>query len=156
MEIIKSSDAFKPTQPMENITEVTTWHWASIADQPPPDDFADMLENIFSGHPSNPSPPPQLTEADWNLQELQIAIKRMKANKASDECGLVAELLHFAPGNVLCTILNIMNTILRDGEIHARGVKRCSKCCQKRNNPKSQLISGPLQTSASCTKFLHI
>ena len=88
-----------------------------IADQPPPDDFADMLENIFSGHPSNPSPPPQLTEADWNLQELQIAIKRMKANKASDECGLVAELLHFAPRNVLCTILNIMNTILRDGEI---------------------------------------
>ena len=40
----------------------------------------------------------------------------MKANKASDECGLVAELLHFAPENVLCTILNIMNTILRDGE----------------------------------------
>ena len=39
-----------------------------IADQPPPNDFADMLENIFSGHPSNPSPPPQLTETDWNLQ----------------------------------------------------------------------------------------
>ena len=89
-----------------------------IADQPPPNDFADMLENIFSGHPSNPSPPPQLTEADWNLQELKIAIKRMKANKASDECGLVAKLLHFAPENVWCTILNIMNTILRNGEIH--------------------------------------
>jgi len=48
---------------------------------------------------------------------LKIAIKRMKANKASDECGLVAEFLHFAPENVWCTILNIMNTILRHGEI---------------------------------------
>jgi len=54
----------------------------------------------------DPSPPPQLTEADWSLQELRNAIRRMKANKASDECGLVAELLHFAPENVWCTILN--------------------------------------------------
>ena len=41
----------------------------------------------------------------------------MKANKASDECGLVAELLHFAPENVWSTILCIMNNILRNGEI---------------------------------------
>ena len=47
----------------------------------------------------------------------KIAIKRMKANKASDECGLVAELLHVAPENVWCTIPTIMNTSLRDGEI---------------------------------------
>ena len=88
-----------------------------VADQPPPNDFADMLANLFSGHPSNPFPPPQLTEADWSLQELRYAIKRMKANKASDECGLVAELLHFAPENVWSTILCIMNNILRNGEI---------------------------------------
>ena len=108
-----------------------------IADQPPPDDFADMLENIFSGHPSNPSPPPQLTEADWNLQELKIAIKRMKANKASDECGLVAELLHFAPENVWCTILNIMNTILRDGEIPCAWRKTLFQML-----PKNETIQG--------------
>ena len=38
---------------------------------------------------------------------------------------------------------------------HVLGAKRCSKCYQKRNNPKSQQIFGPSQTSASCTKFLH-
>ena len=85
-----------------------------VADQPPPNDFQDMLENLFF---SNPSPLPQLMEADRSLQEFWHAIKRMKANKASDECGLVAELLHFAPENVSSTILCIMNSILRNGEI---------------------------------------
>ena len=80
MEIMKFSNAFKPTQPTENATEVTTWHWASNCR--PPNDFADMLENIFSGHPNNPSPPPQLAEADSNLQKVLITIKGMKANES--------------------------------------------------------------------------
>ena len=112
---MKFSNAFKPTQPTENATEVTTWHWASNCR--PPNDFADMLENIFSGHPNNPSPPPQLAEADSNLQKVLITIKGMKANEASEECGLVAGLLHYAPENVWCTILNIMSTTRKDGEI---------------------------------------
>ena len=45
------------------------------------------------------------------------AIKRLKMNKASDECGLVAELLHFAPDNVVTALLGIMNQILHTGEI---------------------------------------
>ena len=44
--------------------------WRQIADQPPPNDFADMLENIFSGHPSNPSPPP------LNLQKPIVIYRR--------------------------------------------------------------------------------
>jgi len=136
MEIIKFSNAFKPTQPTENATEVTTWHWASNCR--PPNDFADMLENIFSGHPNNPSPPPQLAEADSNLQKVLITIKGMKANEASEECGLVAGLLHYAPENVWCTILNIMSTTRKLVKSNARGAKRCSKCCPPKKNETIQ------------------
>ena len=60
------------------------------AQHPPANDFADMLEDIFHGHPGNPTRPWQLTGPNWSLQELNGAIKRLKMNKASDECGLVA------------------------------------------------------------------
>ena len=87
------------------------------AQHPPANDFADMLENIFHGHPGNPTRPLHLTEPNWSLQELAGAIKRLKMNKASDECGWVAELLHFAPDNVVTAFLGIMNQILHTGEI---------------------------------------
>ena len=87
------------------------------AQHPPANDFADMLENIFHGHPGIPTRPLQLTEPNWSLQELKGAIERMKANKASDECGLVAELLHFAPENVVTALLGIMNQILHTGQV---------------------------------------
>ena len=55
------------------------------AQHPPANDFADMLENIFHGHPDNPTRPLHLTEPNWSLQELNGAIKRLKMNKASDD-----------------------------------------------------------------------
>ena len=79
------------------------------AQHPPANDFAYVLANIFHGHPGNPTRPLHLTEPNWSLQELNGAIKRLKMNKASDECGLVAELLHFAPDNVVTALLGIMN-----------------------------------------------
>ena len=76
-----------------------------------------MLEFFFHGHPGNPARPLQLTEPNWSLQELNGAIKWMKSNKGSDECGLVAELLHFAPDNVVTALLGIMNQILQTGQM---------------------------------------
>ena len=87
------------------------------AQHPPANDFAYVLANIFHGHPGNPTRPLHLTEPNRSLQELNGAIKRLKMNKASDECGLVAELLHFAPDNVVTALLGIMNQILHTGEI---------------------------------------
>ena len=62
---------------------------------------------------------------------------------ASDECGLVAGLLHFAPENVWCTFLNIMNTIFLV-KSHAPGAEGCSKSGKKKKKrPKLQLRKHP-------------
>ena len=299
---------WKSSNPQMHLREPNQWKilqrlqhgiGRQIADQPPPNDFADMLENIFSGHPSNPSPPPQLTEADWNLQELKVAIffffflrtflaawrftstklfywaasrhrlflywpvsrcawgregispdlplpgwqatgwhgrggvgkevaegwkiyvqvvvgrevfKQQAGSegrrccvgeeswppghqsgtggclewrgagagsgvgKYADEVGCFIRLqssgwrqtklrMNVVWSQSYCTLLlrtfgalfpPSWTLVWEMVKSHARRAKCCSKCCQKRNNPKSQLISGPSQTSASCTKFLHI
>ena len=67
---------------------------------------------------------------------MKITIKRMKANNASDECGLVAKLMHFAPENVWCTILNIMNTILKHEEILRAWRKTLFQMLQKPKQSK--------------------
>ena len=66
-------------------------------EQPPPDAFADMLEEIYSGNPGAPTQPEQLDEPLWTCWELKFAIKRLKNNKAADECGLVADVLRCVP-----------------------------------------------------------
>ena len=47
------------------------------------------------------------------------AIKRLKINKASDDCGLTAELLKVAPDEYLIAMLDAFNFILRTGQIPA-------------------------------------
>ena len=90
-----------------------------VADQPPPNDFQDMLENLFFQRASEQSI--STTSTYGSGSELTGIEARNQADEgkqiASDECGLVAELLHFAPENVSSTILCIMNSILRNGEI---------------------------------------
>ena len=107
------------------------------AQHPPANDFADMLENIFHGHPGIPTRPLQLTEPNWSLQELKGAIERMKANKASDECGLVAELLHFAPENVVTALLGIMNQILHTGQVPSSWQKTMFQMLPKTKNART-------------------
>ena len=122
---------------------------------PPPDAFADMLEEIFHGYPGAPTQPEQL---DGPLcRELTFAIKRLKNNKATDECGLVAEVLRCVPHDCLNSLLQIMNEILHKKEVsRPHGVKHCSNCFPKLTVLASQLIFGPLQTYAYCTKSLLI
>ena len=100
-------------------------------------DFADMLENIFHRHPGIPTRPLQLTEPNWSLQELKGAIERMKANKASDECGLVAELLHFAPENVVTALVGIMNQILHTGQVPSSWQKTMFQMLPKTKNART-------------------
>ena len=84
---------------------------------PPPDAFADMLEEIFHGYPGAPTQPEQLDEPLWTCRELTFAIKRLKNNKATDECGLVAEVLRCVPHDCLNSLLQIMNEILQKGVV---------------------------------------
>ena len=65
--------------------------------QAPVDEFANMLEVLFAGNPSDPQQPDLLTEVGWTLDELAKAIQKLKLDKAVDECGLAAEFLKHLP-----------------------------------------------------------
>ena len=45
------------------------------------------------------------------------AIKRLKLNKASVDCGLTAELKKVAPEEYLIAMLDVFNSVLRTGQI---------------------------------------
>ena len=63
----------------------------TVSRQPEPNEFADMLEELFAGDPGGDLLPTQFTEIAWEKGEVYKAIKRMKMQKSADECGLVAE-----------------------------------------------------------------
>ena len=86
-------------------------------EEPRPNDFADMLEEIFSGNPGAPTQPERLDEPLWTREELRFAITRFQINKAADECGLVAEILRCVPHDCLNFLLQIMNDILHKGDV---------------------------------------
>ena len=89
------------------------------AQQPPVDEFASMLEALFVGPPAQASKLPSMLDPPWTWADLMQAIKRLKINKASDDCGLTAELLKVAPDEYLIAMLDAFNFILRTGQIPA-------------------------------------
>ena len=74
-------------------------------------------KKFFMGTPGAPTQPEQLDEPLWTCRELTFAIKRLKNNKATDECGLVAEVLRCVPADCLNSLLQIMNEILHKGVV---------------------------------------
>ena len=88
-----------------------------VVEQPYPNDFADMLEDIFSGNFGRPMDRPMLTEAPWSMNELRVAIRRAKNNRTGDDLGLVAELLKHAPESYLETLLDVFRHALISGQI---------------------------------------
>ena len=76
-----------------------------------------MLEQLFAGNPGRPMVQPCLTEAPWTMAELKKAITRLKTNKAADDVGLVAELLHHSPEVMLEALLHLFRTVLLTGEV---------------------------------------
>ena len=70
----------------------------TVSQQPEPNEFADMLEELFAGDPGGDLLPTQFTEIAWEKGEVYKAIKRMKVQKSADECGLVAESFKICAG----------------------------------------------------------
>ena len=109
-------------------------------EEPPPDDFADMLEEIFSGNPGAPTQPERLDEPLWTREELRFAITRLQNNKAADECGLVAEILRCVPHDCSNFFLQIMNDILHKGDVPSSW---CKTLFQFQMLPKSHRARVP-------------
>ena len=88
----------------------------NMVPQPLVTDFAEMLEQLFCGNPSPVVKPDVLDERPWTIEELQVAIKRMKCKRGADEAGLVAELLKHALQELLVE-LHLYNDILSCGNV---------------------------------------
>ena len=95
--------------------EYGTGRW--LPEQPQPFEFANMLEQLFAGDLGMPMAQPCLTEAPWTMAELKMAVARLKANKAADDAGLVAELLHHSPEVMLEAMLHLFRRTLLTGEV---------------------------------------
>ena len=85
--------------------------------QPTNDEFASMLEGLFVGPLAIIHAAPTVLEPPWTLEELRLAIKRLKMRKSSDESGLTAELLKAAPDEFFVRILEAFNVVLQSGRI---------------------------------------
>ena len=59
----------------------------AVSQQPEPNEFADMLEELFAGDPGGDLLPTQFAEIVWEKGEVYKAFKRMKDKKSADECG---------------------------------------------------------------------
>ena len=69
-----------------------------------------MLENLFVGPVVSLPKPVVLTEVVWTVQELRIAIGRLRLKKSPDQCGVSAELLQHVPEEFLMALLQIYNS----------------------------------------------
>ena len=65
----------------------------TFAQEPYPNEFAKMLEELFGGIVMAPDKPHSFTEQMCEQKELKAAIGRAKMAKAADEIGLTADVL---------------------------------------------------------------
>jgi hypothetical protein len=77
----------------------------TIVEHPSANEFATYLSEIFSGNTVQINRPNDLTEPRWTLGEVQLAVAKLKSNKAAGGCGLVAELLKHAPPEFLMVMV---------------------------------------------------
>ena len=85
---LSQNEHWKISRPME----YGTGRW--MPQQPQPVEFANMFQRLFAGNLGMPMAQPCLTETSWTVADLKKAVARLKANKAADDVGLLAELLH--------------------------------------------------------------
>ena len=103
---------------MENFADNGLWNWSLATRTTAAIRILLICWNkLFAGNPGRPMVEPCLTEAPWTMAELKKAITRLKTNKAADDVGLVAELLHHSPEVMLEALLHLFRTVLFTGEV---------------------------------------
>ena len=89
----------------------------TFAQEPHPNEFAKMLEELFGGIVTEPVKPQSFTEQMFELKELKAAIGRAKMAKAADEIGLTVELLKHLPNDICNDLLRLFKGMLFSDEV---------------------------------------
>ena len=108
----------------------------------------------FHGHPGNPTWPLHLTEPNWSYR-VEWCHQAAQNEQSFGRMWLVAELLQFAPDNVVTALLGIMNQILHTGEIPSSWKRIMFQWLPTTENARTTRTSGPLLILDSGTKRLH-
>ena len=111
--------------------ELAIMQFRSLLQRSQLEEFANLLEDLCAGNPAEPMPMPLLTEQPISVEELSETIRRVKQGKASDDFGLVAELLHHAQPTFLNALLEVLNHLLRTGDVPDRWRKTCFQMLPK-------------------------
>ena len=121
-----------------------------VVEQPHPNEFADMLEDIFSGNSGRSMDQPVLTETPWSMSELKVAITRDKDKRTGDDLGLVAEFLKHAPNVYLENLLEVFRDALSTGPIPASWRTTIFKMLPKASNIQSRTFFFLFPAFVSC------
>ena len=118
MEIHEFSTTFAQPIPMNSLRGMHLCTGSGTMSQPPVNEFANMLESLFAGDPSDPQQPDMMTEPEWTPGELANAIKKLELDKAVDEYGLAAEMSKHLLDVHLRKLLDLYNNhVLCNGEV---------------------------------------
>ena len=109
----------------------------TFVQEPHPNEFAEMLEELFSGIVTEPVKRDIFTEQMFEPKELKTPIRRAKLAKAADETGLTAELLGHMPDDICNDLLHMFNHVLFSGEVPAGWRKTLFKMLPKTLKPRT-------------------
>ena len=127
----------------------------TVSQQPEPNEFADMFEELFAGDRGGDLLPTQFTEIAWAKGEMYKAIKRTKVQKSADECGLVAEVSKHVPDSFIDTLVVQFNDWMKTGQVPTDWQKHRSKCCRKPRVLRFLQNTPQLQAYDCLLIFLH-
>ena len=123
--------------------------------QPTSEEFASMLEGLFVGPLAIVQDAPTVLEQTWTLEDLRLAIKRLKQQKSPDETGLTAELLKAAPEEFFGPdTRSFQYHFGSPGAFLTRGRSLPSECCLKSCVPFKRQTSDLLQAAGFSTRYL--
>ena len=103
--------------PWKHLPGIQAASHRTVSQQPEPNKFADMLEELLAGDLGGDLLPTQFTEIAWEKGDVYKAIKRMKLQKSADECGLIAEVLKYVPDSFIDTLVVQFNDLMRPGYV---------------------------------------
>ena len=120
---------------LENFVANGIWNWPMDATATATSRI-NMFQQLFERNLGMPMAQPCLTEAPWTMAELKKVIARLKANKAADDAGLVAELLHHSSEVMLEALLHLFRTVLLTGRVPETWTQTIlySTCCRKQGS----------------------
>ena len=144
---------WKSMKLMEHLRDSSMWNALrkmdhhmvkTFAQEPHPNEFAKMLEELFGGIVMEPVKPDSFTEQMFELKELKAAIGRAKMAKAADEIGLTAEVLKHIPDDICNDLLQLFNDMLFSGEVPPAWRKTQFKMLPKTSKPRTTTDFRPI------------